>query len=80
MTTIIVWSLKRLIIGISQIIILVTMVTKVRRVICTLKVAKPSKVPEPSNLCRSTNIYMSKEFLLLATQQIVKNIANCLIL
>ena len=38
--------LKRLIIGISQIVTLVTMVTKVGRVIYTLKVAKPSKVPD----------------------------------
>ena len=36
---------KRLIIGISQIITLVTMVTKVRRVIYTLKVANLQRFP-----------------------------------
>ena len=47
-------SLKRLIIGISQIITLVTMVTKVRRVIYTSK-DQPSKVSEPLNLCPNTS-------------------------
>ena len=46
---------KKAKIGISQIFTLVTIVTKVHRVIYTLKVAKPLKV---LNLCPSTNIYI----------------------
>ena len=59
------WSLKRLIIGISQIITLVTMVIKVRRVIYISKVAKLLKVPKPSNLCPSTNIHAYLLYLLI---------------